>query len=238
MLLNTYKWGKWQSGEVEFAGTHISQLADGSLRVDQKDYVEKWVEEIQLPKERMQQLKSPATPAEISMLRGALGSIAWKSSQTGPHYQADTSLLLSEIPHATVNTIAKVNKLIREIKRSSHQSLLFPFWNLHWRDLMIVTWCDAGQHNRPDKASTLGYLCGIAPKVLLSGEECKIAIVNWRSAKTPRQCLGSNGAEVQAITEGEDATFKLRALWVELHGEVLTKEACMKRSRMVVQVPW
>ena len=97
-LQNTYKWGKWQTGEVEFAGCQIAQLADGSLRIDQKTYVEKWLEEIPISKERQSQLKSALTPREISQLRGAIGTIAWKSAQTGPHFQADAGILLSEIP--------------------------------------------------------------------------------------------------------------------------------------------
>ena len=225
-LRETYRWGKWEQGEMEFAGTHIVQLADRSIRVDQRAYVEKWMDEIQLPKERLQQTKSALTPKEVSLLRGAIGSLAWKSSQTGPQYQADCGILLSEVPYrATINTVLKANKLIREVKRESHQSLLFPHWNRHWRDLVIVSWCDAGQQNRPDRSSTLGVLTGIAPKELLEGEECQVAIVNWKSGKTPRQCLGSNGAEVQAITEGEDITFKLRAMWTEIHGVQLTRES-------------
>ena len=34
--------------------------------------------------------------------------------------------------------------------------------------------------------------------------------------------LGSNGAEVQSITEGEDLCFRLRALLAEVSGEVIS----------------
>ena len=36
--------------------------------------------------------------------------------------------------------------------------------------------------------------------------------------KAPRESLGSNGSEVQAITVGEDVVFLLRAFWYEMHG--------------------
>lgn len=234
-LNEAYRWGKWQQGEIEFAGCRIVQNADGSLRIDQQSYVQKWLEEIQLPKDRMKQLKSPLTPREISMLRGAIGSIAWKSAQTGPHYQADAGMLLSEIPMANINTIVKCNKLIREIRREAHQSLLFPSWRRHWKDLMIVTWCDAGQQNRPDRSSTLGYISGLAPKEILEGQDVPVAIINWKSSKTPRQCLGSNGAEVQAVTEGEDQTFKLRAMWSEMHGVILDRSSLYDAVRESTQ---
>ena len=58
----------------------------------------------------------------------------------------------------------------------------------------------------------MGLLAGIAPKESLVGEEQPVALLHWRSSKTPRQCLGSNGAEVEAIREGEDSCFRLRLL--------------------------
>lgn len=160
------------------------------------------------------------TPREVSLLRGAIGTLAWKSAQTGPQYQAEAGLilLLSEIPYANVLTIMKVNKLIREIKRASHQSLPFPGWKRHWKEIAVLTWCDAGLQNHPDKSSTMGFISGLAPQETLQGQEALVAIITWRSSKTPRQCLGSNGAEVQGVTEGEDATFKFRAMWMEING--------------------
>ena len=222
-LEKAYKWGKWQEGEIDYAGCKICQMSDGSVRIDQGDYAERWIDEIQLPKHRMQQVKSALTPSEVSMLRGAIGSMAWKSSQTAPHHQADVGLLLSELPFGTINTILKANKLIREMRREGKQSLLYPSWKRHWQDFAIVTWADAGQQNRPDHSSTLGVITGIAPQEFLDGERCQVGILNWRSSKTPRQCLGSNGAEVQAITEAEDITFRIRAMWTEIHGVTLTK---------------
>ena len=128
------------------------------------------------------------------------------------------SLLLSEVPYADVNTLLKANKLAREMKRDAAQAIRFPAWGLSWDQLCVVTWADASQHNRPDKSSTLGYVSALAPRSILEGEETAIALVSWRSSKTPRQCLGSNGAEVQAISEAEDVTFRTRAMLMEFFG--------------------
>ena len=84
--------------------------------------------------------------------------------------------------------------------------------------------CGPMRHRRTvmshDGSSTIGILAGIAPAGILTGDEIQVALVHWRSSKTPRQCLGSNGAEVQAITEGEDLCFRVRALWAEIHGMI------------------
>ena len=47
--------------------------------------------------------------------------VSWKAPQTGPHHQAEVSLLLSEVPLATVKTLEAVNKLIREVRKESTQ---------------------------------------------------------------------------------------------------------------------
>ena len=231
MLMAAYKWGKWQQGEFEFAGCNIKQMPDRSIRIDQSSYVTKWLDEVPMTAHRAKETKSYLTPREISQVRGVIGTLSWKATQTGPHFLADVSMLLSEIPFATVNTVLKLNKLVREVKREAQQFLLFPHWNRPWYEICVVTWCDAGQQNRPDKSSTLGVITGAAPVEFLAGSEEIVAIVHWRSSKTPRQVLGSNGAEVQSITEGEDVTFKIRAMWAELHGVKLKRVSLYPQVR-------
>ena len=129
----------------------------------------------------------------------------------------------------------KVNRLIRDMKRNADQRLLFPSWGgISLDQLCVATWTDASNHNRPDRGSTIGIVTGIAPKQLLHGEECQISIVQWKSGRTPRQCLGSNGAEVQALTIGEDQNFQIRGLLLEFSGVTLDRN---RLHEQVAQVP-
>ncbi|CAE7817945.1 RE1 [Symbiodinium sp. CCMP2592] len=226
-LQQQFKFGKWDQASGDgfvFAGTHIRQTKEG-ITVDQREYISDWVAEIPLTAARARELKSPLTVQEISDLRGALGTMAWKSSQTGPHLQADVSLKLSEIPFANVKTLVDVNKMIREMRRTADQSIVFPAWHRDWRDIATVVWADASQGNRPNKSSTIGYVACLGPKEILQGEEVRLAMVAWKSSKCPRETLGSNGAEVQAVTVGEDMVFMIRALWLEVHGAVIERNS-------------
>lgn len=54
----------------------------------------------------------------------------------------------------------------------------------------------------------MGIIVGMVPRSFLQGEEQTVALLTLRSSKTPRQVLGSNGAEVQAVTEAEDTVFR------------------------------
>ena len=221
-LQKEFRWRKWEKGEFEFAGCTLKQKSDRSIVLDQEKYSLRWIDEIEIDKTRSS--KATLTPAETTALRGALGTISWRATQSGPQFLAEVSLLLSEVSKGTVETLYKTNKLIREMRREAAQGLSFPAWDKGVSDLAVVTWADASQHNRPDKSSTIGIVTAIGPKEILKGEECQLALVQWKSGKTPRQCLGSNGAEVQSITIGEDQNYHIRLLLAELSGEEVRRD--------------
>ena len=119
---------------------------------------------------------------------------------------------------ATVDLMLRLNKIIREAKRTADQVLIFHPFAVSWKDLAVITWADAAQNNRVNKGSTIGMLTCMAPRQILEGDRVPMNLVAWRSQKAPREVLGSNGSEVQAITIGEDLTFLVRSVWAEIHG--------------------
>jgi hypothetical protein len=215
-LQGSFRWGKWETSEFQFAGCRIRQREDYSIEIDQEEYVNRWVEEMPIDPNRPQQ--ADLLPSEVSALSGVLGTMSWRATQTAPHYLAEVSLLLSEIGKGTVSTLYRANKLVREMRRDASQGLIFPTWEPC--ALAVITWTDASQHNRPDRASTVGVISALAPADVLEGRERQFSILQWKSGKAPRQCLGSNGSEVQAVTIGEDQNFLLRALVAEIQGSV------------------
>ncbi len=233
-LLEAFRFGKWELGSdtFEFAGCELTQHEDFSISLSQEKYVNRWVEEIDIDASRSK--TAELSPKEISQVRAALGTISWKATQTGPQYLAETSLFLSELGKGSVELMYRVNKLVREMKRSASQRLVYPCWNLPLDRLAVITWCDASNHNRYDKSSTLGVLTGVGPAEALQGEEVQLALVQWKSGKTPRQCLGSNGAEVQAVTVGEDQNYQIRGLLCELKGTEISRE---RLHQQVAEVP-
>ncbi|CAE7868299.1 unnamed protein product [Symbiodinium microadriaticum] len=104
----------------------------------------------------------------------------------------------------------------KEVRRAAAQRLQFPAWGLLWTFVSTIVWADASQGNRPNKSSTVGYVACYGPEQLVKGDEAQLALVGWKTSKSPRGTLGSNGAEVQAITVGKDVCFLLRALWLKL----------------------
>ena len=217
-LKRAFEWGKWDVSSFEFAGCNIQQKPDGTIFMDQKVYSEKWMEEIPLSSTRAAQPRAKATAQEISAIRGALGTLAWRANQVSPQFLADVGLMLSEVPVATVDLMLRLNKIIREAKRTADQVLIFHPFAVSWKDLAVITWADAAQNNRVNKGSTIGMLTCMAPRQILDGDRVPMNLVAWRSQKAPREVLGPNGSEVQAITIGEDLTFLVRSVWAEIHG--------------------
>ena len=217
-LRKAFEWGRWDEKSFEFAGMNVLQRDDGTIFLDQQTYTDKWMEEIPLSPQRASQLKEKATVKEVSAIRGALGSLAWRANQVSPQFLAEIGLMLSEVPVASVDLIVRINKLIREAKRTADQVLVFHPFEMDWRELAVVTWSDAAQNNRVNRGSTVGMLTCITPRSILDGERVPMNIVAWRSQKAPREVLGSNGSEVQAITMGEDMTYLVRSVWAEIHG--------------------
>ena len=222
-LQEAYKWGKWESGDFEFAGTRLRQHPSYDIEIDQENYTKKFIKEIPLTADRAKEKYHPLTDMEVSELRGALGCLSWRANQSAPQYAAEVGLRLSEVSKAKVETIIGTNKLIREAQNDFKQTLKFHAWGRPWREITSLVWADAAQGNRPDGASTVGLVGGYAPAQILGGTREKISVVLWKSQKAPRASLGSNGSEVQSITVGEDFVFLLRALWCELNGVVLER---------------
>ena len=157
--------------------------------------MEKWVEEISINTERSR--KAELLPSEVSDLRAALGTASWRATQVDQEDEEECPAR-TEVPSLGTAPYTPSGDHLGRCKQS--------------------------QQTRPDRASTIGTLTGIGPANLLRGEEHDIALLQWKSGKTPRQCLGSNGAEVQSITIGEDQNYEIRGLVFEMTGEELQRD--------------
>ena len=79
-----------------------------------------------------------------------------------PQIAADVNLLLSATDDPVVQDLLDVNKLVRDVRRSSAQSLHFhPFNETPWQQLVFVSWADVSDRPRPDGSRTGGYMINL-----------------------------------------------------------------------------
>ena len=155
----------------------------------------------------------------------------WRALQSAPQFAARINLASSEISKPTVQLLQEANQIVKEMRRTAKDDLVFHSFNYgrkpteHWthKDLVFLSWGDASHKNRANLASTGGLVIGISTPDILNGTETPTSLLDWRSWKLRRIVAGSNSSESQAICEAEDKGFKARLMMSILHGYTLTR---------------
>ena len=96
-----------------------------------------------------------------------------------PQFAVDVSLLLSATAAPMVQDLLDANKLVRDMRRSSAQSLHFhSFIETPWKQLVFASWADAGDRLRPDGSRTGGYVITLATEKLFGhGQEDDVSVM-------------------------------------------------------------
>ena len=220
-IRQAYKWGPWEDSDFTHCGCRIRQLRDYSFLIDQEEYCNQ-IDVIELSKERAKAETDCITSTERSQLRGVLGALQWKVSQTGPQHAVQLSLLQSQVEKGTVKTLLEANKLVREVRTDKDQVLMIHSFTRD-EDLIAVTWTDGALANRPDFGSTGGFLVGMTTRRLVDGEEDSVSTIAWRSARLPRIARSSLSCEVQSCAEGDQELWFVRLQWAEMNGAVIDR---------------
>ena len=208
-----FRWSPWETDSYMHCGVKVTETAD-EVVMDQASYCST-LEQISFEK-RDENL--PASPEEISQLRGVLGAVQWRAFSTAPQHMATLSMLQSQTSRATVSTLMAANKLCREVYAQRHMCIKIPDLQISPEDVIFVAWCDAAVGNRPDLGSTGGYLIAATTPGVLEGDVCKMVPIAWRSGKLPRVARSSLSAETQACSEAEEELMYLRVQWREMCG--------------------
>ena len=114
-------------------------------------------------------------------MMAVLGAVQDKVQKTGPEEAAECGLLQSKRPHATVQDVVAVNKMVGRMKAGIDRCL--PIHSHIGPSLVAVCWEDTAFGNRPDGSSTEGYVVGISTPEILQGEEALVTLVDWGSHK-------------------------------------------------------
>ena len=112
---NKWKWSEWEQGHTRMTGVDVSQLQDGSFVMDQKAYVEN-IDPAEINLEPRKTPEASVTEQEKSMLRGLWGAMHWPCTQTDAKRACAVSMLQSSLPVATVGTLMKSNRILKEMK--------------------------------------------------------------------------------------------------------------------------
>ena len=172
------------------------------------------------------------TPARVTTIKAALGTLLWVAIQTAPTLCARISLIHSECAEEDTSPrelVVEINEMIEEAKSPKYTTIMIhSFQNAEsvktWEDLGPIGFGDGSEQNRPRGGSTGGAFLGIGSMDILGGESRLISPILWKSWRLDRVSRSSDDAEIQSITEAENRVCKLRILWTELNGHNHTME--------------
>ena len=211
--------GKFKMDNFTYTGVVVSRLDGGRISLSQKEYVRK-LAEIKLERGRSSQKAAEVSPEELRQLRKLVGAMTWVAAQTRPDVAAEVSMIQSACPKATVGEIVRANKIVRRLKATEGQEMVFE--NLKGPTKMLV-FTDAALQNvleGEDKVrSQGGYV--IAEVETSQGKLKKRARFNvlaWGSNKIRRVCRSSFGAEALAACAAADAGYVARLGVEEVRG--------------------
>ncbi|CAE7508263.1 GIP [Symbiodinium sp. CCMP2456] len=148
-----FRWSPWETNEYMHCGVRVKEGEDEFI-LEQSEYSAS-MDQVKFEK---RDEKLPATPEEVTQLRGVLGAIQWRAYSTAPQHMATLSMLQSQTSKATVGTLQQANKLAREVYAQRHMCIRILDLQIDPDDVTFVAWSDAAVGNRPDLGSTGGYI--------------------------------------------------------------------------------
>ena len=218
-----YKWGSVKHNSYRHAGTDLQIVQDPQfgrcLVVDQSYYVET-LQDVDIDPKRFSEGESLMNAKEVGACRSSLGTLQWLAVQTQPLICGRCNLLLTELTTHPKMTIAQeIQEMIRELRKRNTVLKFFKLPGVQkWNDLVVVGLGDQAHGNRPKGGSTGGMLIFLGGPSIARGVASPLILIAWKTWKLQRVAISTNDAEVQALVDTEDAVFRTRLLWAEMHG--------------------
>ena len=129
LLRNIFDISKENSRIFKYIGIDLKQNSDFSVVINQSSYL-KSVNPISISKERQLQKKEALTKVEKRQLRGAVGQLNWVSGISRPDIVFNVSEAASNQKQATVESILKINKIIKYVKNDDSCIIVPRFSNI------------------------------------------------------------------------------------------------------------
>lgn len=234
-ILDMYSWSPWKKGQFVFAGVQLQRLQDHTILLHQEQFCNE-LKPVVIENERLRPKDDKLTTKELSQCRGLIMKAQWRAIQSAPQYCCRIGLAASALVKGTLDTLKEANAIVKELKKSSKDGLIFHSFhgeNLNWQQVIFLHFGDAARGNRVDGSDTGGFITGIASPAILSGKEARMSVVDYKSFKLERPVRGSNGSEGQALYVTEDQGWKSRVFWSILYGNALIRGNADSLSSMV-----
>ena len=197
------QFGSQKSGEFRFCGVNIRQTEDFSVYMDQS-HAAKELEIISGLKGRPDD--DPATPQEVTALRGRIGSLLYMTGLTRPFESYAVSHYAGYVTEATVKVLKQVNTVVEFVKANPGLGLHYPGGV---RCDFMYTFHDSNFKQERDSGSQMGILSFVGQEVR-NDKVHGACLLRWASKRARRVCHSTLAAETLAATGALDSQAGLR----------------------------
>ncbi|CAE7489950.1 GIP [Symbiodinium sp. CCMP2592] len=178
-LRGRFRFGKWR--EVykyygEYLGRTVRQLENFEIRVDMERYIVEKLKPVVFARRRLQDGDDAhLTEHEVSLLRGAAGSLLWVGKECRPDCGAACAMSMSwGSKPPTIRHVKAANKAISELQRTAKTFLRKPQG---------------------------GFIVAYVDKTIMDGELVRTSIRCWKSHKLRRVVKASLGSEAAHVMD-------------------------------------
>lgn len=207
-LREKFSFGAYHEHEFDFCGVHYKQWDDGTIEVDQHQYLKK-IEPIDVPRNRRAEPNAPLSETEQQRLRQLCGSLQYAAVHTRPDLAAKVGQLQSCIPKGRVKDMLEANRVLYEGKRH-HVCLLFL--PIPVEDVTFSAFSDASFSTAKDLSSRQGTLIFATDRFLADNKRTVVCPVAWSSKKIPL-VTSTLSAEAIALSSTLDRLGFIRVCW-------------------------
>ena len=147
-----------RTGEFDFLGRRIKQLADKTIEVQQWKYVED-IKPIFIPASRRRKPNSLATAEEKTRFKSLIQQMSWPARSSLPGLSFDVSDMRQKSEQLTVGLMVRANNVLRAAKGmvARQVKVRFPA-GCDPHSLGVISVHDASFGQQPDHASQQGYM--------------------------------------------------------------------------------
>ena len=144
-IKNKYKLGKFQYGAGKFTGKMFTQQEDFSVVVNQENYMQEKLFEINLEKQREKKRYTFCDEKEITQLRASIGALAWLAKESRPDIAGRVALLQQVFPRPSIKDIIEANSITQEARK--HPASGIKIMPIEPENLRIGVATDASRSN-------------------------------------------------------------------------------------------
>ena len=210
-LQEMFQFSKIEENAFKYCGCNIQTKENGSVELDQNDYIEKLRKIEILDGDDCVELSK----LEIKSVIGKIGELLWISLMTRPDISFDVNVLSSEVASGTIATAKAVNRVVKKAKSCNNVLRFSRLGDLS--EISVKVYADASYGNQLDKIrSTAGRVVLIENKT--TGN---VSVASWKTKK-----IGSvKSAETRALEEAIDDAVNIARLVDEIYtGKINLKE--------------